>query len=124
MHLNQVTVSVTDIARAIDFYERLGLTLIVRAEHYARFLADNGATFSVHQSELVASTTVVYFECAHLDEHCSQLKALGYVFEQNPTDQPWLWREAYLNDPDGNRICLYFAGEMRTNPPWRLPGKA
>ena len=37
-----------------------------------------------------------------------------------PTDQPWLWREAYLNDPDGNPLCLYHAGENRLNPPWRL----
>ena len=27
---------------------------------------------------------------------------------------------AYLRDPDGNRLCLYFAGENRVNPPWRV----
>jgi hypothetical protein len=35
-------------------------------------------------------------------------------------DQPWLWREAHLNDPDGNPIVLYFAGAIRLNPPWKV----
>ena len=37
-----------------------------------------------------------------------------------PTDQSWLWREAYLKDPDGNLICLYHAGANRRFPPWRI----
>ena len=28
----------------------------------------------------------------------------------------WLWREAYLRDPDGNKICLYYAGENGLRP--------
>lgn len=122
MHLNQITVSVSDIDRAIRFYAGLGLELIVRAAHYARFLAENGSTFSLHKTDLVPpSGTVVYFECENLDERCQLLQSLGYIFEQIPTDQSWLWREAYMKDPDGNIICLYFAGDMRINPPWRLP---
>ena len=35
-------------------------------------------------------------------------------------DQPWLWREARLQDPSGNVICRYHAGENRLNPPWRV----
>jgi hypothetical protein len=34
---------------------------------------------------------------------------------------PYLWREAFLRDPDGNVIVLFSAGENRLNPPWRLP---
>lgn len=121
MHLNQVTVSVTEMKRSITFYQGLGLQLIVENDHYARFLVDNGATFSIHKAEHVASSTVVYFECDDLDAYCAQLQAQGFVLKQEPVDQTWLWREAYLDDPDGNSICLYFAGEMRSNPPWRLP---
>ena len=124
MQLNQVTVFVLDIDQAIAFYQGLGLELIVQAAHYARFLADNGATFSVHRATTVQSSTVVYFECLDLDARCRELVGKGYVFEQLPTDQTWLWREAYLLDPSGNRICLYFAGEMRSNPPWRVPKSA
>ena len=35
----------------------------------------------------------------------------------DPEDQPWLWREAYLADPDGNPIMLFHAGENRVDPP-------
>jgi hypothetical protein len=35
-------------------------------------------------------------------------------------DRPYLWREAVLRDPSGNRIKLYHAGENRLNPPWRV----
>jgi predicted enzyme related to lactoylglutathione lyase len=62
----------------------------------------------------------VYFECDDLDDRVSALKAQGLSFDQEPTDQPWLWREAYLRDPDDNVLCLYRAGDCRKNPPWRL----
>lgn len=41
-------------------------------------------------------------------------------FDTPPTDQRWLWREAYLKDPAGNRICIFHAGENRRYPPWRI----
>ena len=37
MELNQVTLSVTDIPRAVAFYKLLGFKQIVDAPHYARF---------------------------------------------------------------------------------------
>ena len=45
----------------------------------------------------------------------------GLPFESEPHDQPWLWREAHLQDPAGNQICLFHAGGNRRDPPWRLP---
>ncbi len=64
MRLNQVTVAVTDVERAVGFYRRLGLAPVVLTEHYARFaLPEGGSTFSVHlQDEPVRSDKVVYFE--------------------------------------------------------------
>lgn len=44
----------------------------------------------------------------------------GIEFDQMPTDMPYLWREAILHDPSGNRIKLYHAGENRHHPPWRV----
>lgn len=121
MNLNQVTVGSTDIARARDFYQRLGLELIVSADHYVRFLCPGGATFSVHRVEAPGPDgTVVYFECDDLDARVARLKAEGIAFDSDPADQRWLWREARLRDPDGNRLCLYFAGENRVDPPWRV----
>ncbi|WP_245964540.1 VOC family protein [Rufibacter immobilis] len=121
--LNQVMVSVQNVAEAVAFYKGLGLHLIVQSPHYARFVCPDGlSTFSVHLREDVNSTTgtTVYFECARLDGQVASLKEQGYAFEQDPKDQPWGWREAYLRDSSGNRICLYHAGESRVNPDWRL----
>lgn len=124
MNLNQVTVPTTDVARAIEFYVRLGLKLIVKnLSKYARFECPEGqSTFSVHWVESLPtpSPTVVYFECADLDQKVASLMQAGVTFDSPPTDQSWLWREAYLRDPDGNRICLFRAGSNRLNPPWRV----
>ncbi|MGL4574326.1 MAG: VOC family protein [Burkholderiaceae bacterium] len=121
MNLNQATVAVSDIPRSIDFYLTLGLKLIVRSDHYARFECANGATFSIHQTQSVTpSQTVLYFEREDLDAYVTRLSNAGVVFESGPQHMAWLWREARLRDPDGNPICLYFAGENRLNPPWRI----
>jgi catechol 2,3-dioxygenase-like lactoylglutathione lyase family enzyme len=128
MNLNQVTVEVTDIDRSRAFYERLGLILIVSSGHYARFVCpapsqESPATFSIHLSDAARPNgTGVYFECDGLDDRVAALKAAGVVFDSGPEDQRWLWREAWLRDPDGNRLCLYFAGEARIDPPWRVAG--
>ncbi|CAN5352332.1 hypothetical protein BH09PSE1_BH09PSE1_27870 [soil metagenome] len=126
MNLNQVTVEVTDVPWSRAFYERLGLTLIVSSGHYARFVCpapagESAATFSIHIADAVTPNgTGVYFECADLDERVAALKAARVVFDSGPADQSWLWREAWLRDPDGNRLCLYFAGENRIDPPWKV----
>ena len=122
MRLNQVTVTVDDIDAAEIFYTKLGLKLIVKSPHYARFMCPEGdSTFSIHAGEVVAnSSTVVYFENDDLDAQVARLKAVGLHFETDPTDERWLWREARLRDPSGNPICLFHAGTNRLNPPWRL----
>lgn len=123
MKLNQVTVPALDVATSIEFYVGLGLNLIVRAPHYARFECPDGdSTFSVHLVEDAQRGTgaVVYFECDDLDRRVTELKARGYVFAKDPTDEPWLWREARLFDPAHNEVCLYRAGENRRFPPWRI----
>lgn len=127
MRLNQVTASARDLAASIAFYEALGLRLIVRADHYARFEcpdADGGqpATFSLHLDPQAAGVTAtsVYFEDNDLDATVVRLKAAGLAFDSGPEDQRWLWREAWLRDPAGNRVCLYHAGDTRRFPPWRV----
>jgi catechol 2,3-dioxygenase-like lactoylglutathione lyase family enzyme len=122
MRLNQVTVPATDLAKSIAFYETLGFTRIVRANHYARFEVGDGTdTFSLHVSDApVGNGPSIYFECDDLDARVAALQAKGVVFDSGPTDQSWLWREAWLTDPSGVKLCLYHAGENRRFPPWRL----
>ncbi len=124
MNLNQITVPVTDLERSIAFYEKLGLQLIVQSTpHYARFICPDGnSTFSLHQTDELPSGDGVwiYFEEAEIDQKVRELQQKSIDFETLPTDQPWLWREARLKDPDGNQIIIYYAGENRLNPPWRI----
>ena len=123
MDLNQVTLPALDIERSAKFYRELGFRQIVDSPHYARFECPDGdATFSIHAIDALAADTgvTIYFEHEQLDALHAELVARGFEFEQAPVKQRWLWREAILNDPSGNRICLYWAGENRRHPPWRV----
>jgi catechol 2,3-dioxygenase-like lactoylglutathione lyase family enzyme len=126
MNLNQVTISVADVGKSIEFYEKLGLRLIVKAlPYYARFECKEGdSTFSLHQVDqpIEHAGTWIYFEVQDLDDFVDRLVGNGIVFEELPTDKSWLWREARLKDPDNNLLILYFAGDNRKNPPWRISG--
>jgi hydroxymethylpyrimidine/phosphomethylpyrimidine kinase len=121
--LNQVTVTGTNYERSVAFYKSIGLKQIVdNPPDYARFETAGGVTFSVQidPEEKIIATTAVYFECDDLDERVEQLARSGIPFEHGPRNQPWMWREARLRDPDGNIVFFYKAGESRRFPPWRV----
>lgn len=122
MRLNQVTLPVTDMECAAAFYRKMGFLQIVDTPHYARFCCTDGdATFSLAlRDDTCASHVVIYFELEDLDGKVDELTRQGFVFDQLPTDMRYLWREAVLHDPAGNKIKLYFAGENRLDPPWRV----
>jgi catechol 2,3-dioxygenase-like lactoylglutathione lyase family enzyme len=124
MDLNQITMPSTDLGSSVEFYQKLGLQLIVDAlPRYARFQLPNGtSTLSLHKTDkrFSNSDVTVYFECEDLDNKVQDLISEGIEFDLLPTDQSWLWREARLSDPDGNKLILYFAGKNRLNPPWRI----
>lgn len=124
MILNQITIPSLDVNKGTEFYQKLGLQLIVDARpRYVRFeLPDGDATFSIHVvDELPKGEGIaIYFQEENLDEFVETLQKKGLEFDLLPTDQPWLWREARLKDLDGNQLILYSAGENRKNPPWRI----
>lgn len=127
MNLNQVTVPSRDIDQSKAFYQGIGLILIVNSPHYLRFECPQGnSTFSVSFNESIAIANnqgvTVYFEFAEgeLDNKVKQLREAGYKFDSLPQDQRYLWREASLTDPAGNRLILYHAGSNRKSPPWRV----
>lgn len=125
MNLNQVTIYSERPVETVEFFEILGLRKIVDSlPRYARLECPDGdATLSVHIADpdrTPANDIVLYFECDDLDSKVDELRSAGIVFEEDPSDRSWLWREAYLRDPNGNRICLFHAGVNRKNPPWRV----
>jgi hypothetical protein len=124
MNLNQITIPSLDLSISIPFYQKLGLKLIVKSlPEYARFECPDGTTtFSIHRVDQLPTGPCiwVYFECADLDSQVKELVNEGFSFDELPNDKPWLWREARLQDPDHNLLILYFAGDNRLNPPWKL----
>ena len=124
MNLNQVSVPSTDLMVSVPFYEKLGLTLIVDDRpQYVRFECPDGAsTFSIHQVKKRSSGegVIVYFECDDLDQYVGRLLDAGIEFEEFPEYKSWLWKEAKLKDPDGNQLVLFYGGNNRKDPPWRV----
>lgn len=135
MNLNQATIYSDKPAETVEFYQKLGLRIIVDSlPRYARLECPDGdATLSVsisvdaaaqaedtERGRVPLNNIVLCFECEDLDSEVARLRSLGLEFTQEPRDEDWLWRQAYLLDPDGNKICLFHAGENRKNPPWRV----
>lgn len=124
MNLNQVTIYSDKTLETAEFFKKLGLVLIVDSlPRYGRFECPDGeSTLSLQHDEnaVVSNNVVLYFECNDLNGEVDRLKALGLAFDEDAADRSWLWRQAYLKDPNGNKICLFHAGENRKNPPWRV----
>jgi len=124
LSFNHAMIYLKDVGGGIDFYRRwLGFKLIEDFRHegrsvYARLRAPGGdGTIALHQAgpgASVASDGVrLYFEVRDLDDFCQNLRRRGFYFTQLPQMMPWGWRHAYLNDPEGHEISLYWAGEQR-----------
>jgi catechol 2,3-dioxygenase-like lactoylglutathione lyase family enzyme len=121
---NHVMIYVKDVDRALKFYrDLLGFKFIEDFRHegvalYARLRAPGGdGTIALHMAGPGASTASdgvrPYFEIRELDDFCRKLQQKGFYITQMPKMMPWGWRHAYLNDPDGHEISLYWAGEQR-----------
>lgn len=123
MNLNQVTIPAIDMEETAAFYRKLGFLQIVDTPHYARFECPEGdATFSLSliENHHQINPTTIYFETELLEEKVNQISALGIDIAQPPTAERYLWTEAIVYDPSGNKIKLYWAGDNRKNPPWRV----
>jgi catechol 2,3-dioxygenase-like lactoylglutathione lyase family enzyme len=120
IEFNHAMVYVRDLALALKFYsDHLGFRLIEQhAEFYARLRSPKGGTsIALHKAgpgeQVAAEGTRLYFEVKELDKFCAKLEAAGVKLSKQPEMMPWGWRHAYLNDPDGHEISLYWAGKKR-----------
>jgi len=121
---NHAMIYAKDVARALTFYrDLLGFKLIEDFRYdgkavYARLRAPGGdGTIAIHQAgpgaSLASDGVRLYFEVRDLDDFCHKLIKRGFYVTQLPRMMEWGWRHAYLNDPDGHEISLYWAGEKR-----------
>lgn len=118
--LNHVILYVRKVEPSLRFYrDLLGFEEIESMPGYARLKSPGGgATIALHASPFRKSPprtrpVVLYFETPDLNETCRQLRARGVRFDQLPQRMPWGWDHAYLRDPDGHSISLYWAGRRR-----------
>ena len=121
---NHAMIYVKDVERGLRFYrDLLGFKLIEDFRYegtpvYARMRAPGGnGTIALHEAGpgvSVSSDGVrLYFEVRDLDDFCHKLQQKGFYITKLPRMMPWGWRHAYVNDPDGHEISLYWAGENR-----------
>jgi catechol 2,3-dioxygenase-like lactoylglutathione lyase family enzyme len=116
---NHAMIYTADVARSSAFYASLGFrVLAVQPPYYARLRAPRGtATIALHLTEpghdVAAPGMRLYFEVASLLSVCRRLQKQGLVFKEMPVKRPWGWTHAYLDDPDGHEVSLYWAGPQR-----------
>lgn len=119
---NHAMIYTADLARALRFYEHaLGFEVVDSYPGaYARLKSPGGTTtIALHlldEGQRMNAATEglrLYFEVEELDALCEMLERDGVVLDQMPQTMPWGWRHAYLRDPDGHQISLYWAGEAR-----------
>lgn len=114
-----------DVGAALRFYgDLLGFRLIEKMDRdgrlvYARLKSTRGdGTLALHLIEPHKRRPPkggirLYFEVKELEKTCERLVAAGLKFSQFPQVMPWGWKHAYLDDPDGNEVSLYWAGAKR-----------
>ena len=123
-----MTFGAIDFAASVLFYQRLGLILIVdSAPRYVRFefppAPDDGepATLSLHRVEdgwsPPADWPLIYFEVDDVEAFLSEANIEPL---SPPEMKTYMWEEADILDPSGNRIRVFKAGTARRFPPWRV----
>jgi catechol 2,3-dioxygenase-like lactoylglutathione lyase family enzyme len=122
---NHAMIYVQRIEPALRFYrDRLGFRLIESFRWkgravYARLRAPRGnSSIALHLPEgkdapNPKSGIRLYFEVRNLEQLCARLRRAGVRFKQMPKQMPWGWKHAYLKDPEGYELSLYWAGPKR-----------
>lgn len=115
---------VTDMARSLDFYRRLGLDIPPEADtepHVEltlpgglRLAWDTVATIRSFNPDWRPATggppSSLAFRCddpAEVDRYYAELTGAGFAGHLKPWDAFWGQRYAVLHDPDGNGVDLF-----------------
>jgi lactoylglutathione lyase len=123
-NFNHAMIYTRNVDASLEFYrDKLGFKLIEEAKApfgsvYARLKAPAGnSSIALHLLERGASfqpgAVRLYFEVRNLEAVCKRLEKQGVKFSKPPAVMPWGWTHAYLDDPDGHEVSLYWAGAKR-----------
>lgn len=121
-HLNAIGIVVSDMERALAFYQLLGLNFPdgSEGEDHVECMLSNGLRVMFDTVQLVSSFTnwippvgnrmALAFRCvspAEVDATVSSLQAAGHTVVKEPWDAFWGQRYAQVEDPDGNVVDLF-----------------
>ena len=125
LDFNHAMIYVKDVSKSLEFYRDLLGFKAVELFHYhdacvyARLRSPRGSgTIALHQIEpgkslQPAESMRLYFETKDVENACDHLEKNGVKIVQPPKMMPWGWKHAYVNDPDGHEVSLYWAGAKR-----------
>ncbi len=113
--IGQITLTVTDLTRAVEFYgATLGLKALFRFPKIA-FFACNTVRLMLSEDSAankakMPPASVIYFRVGEIHSACDSLRYRGLAFEKEPhvvakMPDHELWM-AFFRDPDGNLLAL------------------
>jgi len=109
LRIYDVTLTVSDLTRAIDFYQNtLGLRKQYATDTYAGF-DGGGVQLGLRQGVPPSDPTgtpLIDFQVADIETVYATLKERGVHFSQEPHTAPWGGHIAFFEDPDGNQLEL------------------
>lgn len=120
--VNGIGIVVSDMARSLDFYRRLGLDVPERPhEGHVDIVLPNGWRLMLDSEDEMrkflpdwvrqpGNLFSLAFQCerpAEVDEVYSRMTSAGYHGDKDPWDAFWGQRYAKLLDPDGVPVDLY-----------------
>jgi catechol 2,3-dioxygenase-like lactoylglutathione lyase family enzyme len=121
---NAISLTVADMAAALDFYRSLGLEIPpeMDKEPHAEITLAGGLRLMWDDHDLITSFDPDFvpvergtwgglaFECAdpaEVDSTYARMIEAGHTGHKPPWDAVWGMRYAVLHDPDGNNVDLY-----------------
>ena len=107
-HISAVTVFTTDMARAVRFYEALGMPRCYGGGDapFSSFRAGSGFVNIAlgHPPERLWGRAIFYV--ADVDAMYARVLAAGYTTMTRPADAAWGERYFHVRDPDGNELSF------------------
>ena len=100
-HISAVTFAVRDMARSVEFYQKLGFQLIFGDERAPFSTLKAGEAFV----NLTGWWGRVIFRVDDADAQHQALQAQG-LMPESPKNGPWGERFFHLSDPDGHELSF------------------
>lgn len=102
--IENLTLPVSDLKKAIDFYENiLGFE---KREEWSNYATFNVGEIIIGLDPAPKAELQIYMRVAEIDDEYKTLKEKGVQFVTEPKDQYWGGRTAMFTDPDGNKFIL------------------